>query len=397
MPYAPPNVYYASVFNGTYTKLDGVQSVSISRGKSRFQDPTPVTKCLIELIPQSTYPAAITIGQFIDIRDTNSGSSSAYFVGQITDIERTYDIPYNAGTGFAPGDRVTITVTGGTGVLGSGYGSYAFGATIDAARPFILGSMAVANVYAVTPNNIGYVHGGVAQPNPIGQNVIMPDLAPWLDTINNTLNTVQYSMDDLDLNRVFKSNGFISSVFAGVYFYPTGQTGVTLSFVDDGSTGASIYKYGQIQYASSIQTAFKQVIVTSSLADQEVTTGSAPRVGFSYSTLAATVTQAQQLGAYVLAVNSSTTPTPFTLGVNTAIQDNIGELGKLANCPIGTGVIVKFRGTTVNATVCGLSVNYYPEYANMSLNLTPSLGTPFTLDSTAFGVLDTDRLGYPSS
>lgn len=395
MPYAPPNVYYASVFNGTYTKLDGVQSVSISRGKSRFQDPTPVTKCSIELIPQSTYPAAITIGQFIDIRDTNSGSSSAYFVGQITDIERTYDIPYNASTGFAPGDRVTITVTGGTGVLGSGYGSYAFGATLDATRPFILGSMAVANVYAVTPNNIGYVHGGVAQPNPIGQNVIMPNLAPWLDTINDTLNTVQYSMDDLDLNRVFKSNGFISDVFAGVYFYPTGQTGVTLSFVDDGSTGATIYKYGQIQYASSIQTAFKQVIVTSSLADQEVTTGSRPRVGFSYSTLAATVTQAQQLGAYVLTVNSSTTPTPFTLGVNTAIQDNIGELGKLANCPIGTGVIVKFRGTTVNATVCGLSVNYYPDYANMSLNLTPSLGTPFTLDSTAFGVLNTNRLGYP--
>jgi hypothetical protein len=111
--------------------------------------------------------------------------------------------------------------------------------------------------------------------------------------------------------------------------------------------------------------------------------------------LAATVTQAQQLGDYVLTVNSSTTPTPFTIGVNTAIQDNIGELGKLANCPIGTGVIVKFRGTTVNATVCGINVNYYAEYANMSLTLSPSLGTPFTLDSAAFGILDTNRLGYP--
>jgi hypothetical protein len=113
--------------------------------------------------------------------------------------------------------------------------------------------------------------------------------------------------------------------------------------------------------------------------------------------LAATTTQAQGLGDYVLKVNSSTTPTPFTIGVTTAIQDNIGELGKLANCPIGTAITVKFRGTTVNATVCGLNVNYYPEYANMTLNLTPSLGTPFILDSTAFGVLDTNRLGYPSS
>ena len=396
MAYTAPNVYYASVFDGTYTKLDGIQSVSINRGKSRFQDPTGVTQCQIELIPQSTYPAAITIGQFIDIRDTNSGASSAYFVGQITDIERTYDIPYNAGTGFAPGDRVTITVTGGTGVLGSGYGSSGFGSTVDATYSFMTGSMQIANVYAITPANIGFNYGVFGSPVPIGENVIMPGLAPWLDTINDTLNTVQYSMDDLDLNRVFKANYFnIASVFAGVYFYPTGQTGVTLSFVDDGSTGASIYKYGLIQYASSIQTAFRQVIVTSSLADQERTTGSPPFVGFSYSTLAATTTQAQQLGDYVLTVNSSTTPTPFTIGVSTAIQDNIGELGKLANCPIGTGVIVKFRGTTVNATVCGIRANYYPDYANMTLNLTPSLGTPFTLNSTAFGILNTNRLGYP--
>lgn len=395
MPYTPPNVYYASVFDGTYTKLDGVQSVSINRGKARFQDPTPLTKCSIELIPQSTYPAAITIGQFIDIRDTNSGASSAYFVGKITDIERTYDIPYSAGTGFAPGDRVTITVTGGTGVLASGLASYNAGATVDATNPLMLGSMAVANVYAITPQNTGYVYGS-GNPVNIGQNVKMGvDVQPWLDIINDILNTIQYSADDYDLNRVFKYNGFITDVYAGVYFYPTGQTGVTLSFVDDGSTGASIYKYGLIQYASSIQTAFTQVLVTSTLAEQNRTSGSAPYVGFTYSTLAATTTQAQQLGDYVLTVNNSTTPTPFTIGVNTAIQDNIGELGKLANCPIGTGVTVKFRGTTVNATVCGLNVNYYPEYANITLNLTPSLGTPFTLDSTAFGILDTNRLGYP--
>jgi hypothetical protein len=180
-----------------------------------------------------------------------------------------------------------------------------------------------------------------------------------------------------------------------VYFYPTGQTGATLSFVDDGSTGTSIYKYGQIEYASSIQTAFSQVLVTSTLAEQNIQSGNPPYVGFTYNTLAATTTQAQQLGAYVLTVNSSKTPTPITIGVNTAIQDNIGELGKLANCPIGTGVTVKFRGSTVNATVCGIRANYYPDYANLTLSLTPSLGTPFTLNSTAFGILNTNRLGYP--
>ncbi|CAB4204699.1 hypothetical protein UFOVP1401_20, partial [uncultured Caudovirales phage] len=179
MAYAPPNVYYASAFDGTYTKLSGVQSVSINRGKARFQDPTTASQCSIEVIPQSTFPA-MTIGQFIDIRDTNSGASSAYFAGKITDIQRTYAIPYNAGTGATPADRVVITVTGGTGVLASGSGSSGYGAgiAVDATYTLMTGSMAVTQVYTTTPQNIGYDYGVFGNPIPIGQNILPPDVAP---------------------------------------------------------------------------------------------------------------------------------------------------------------------------------------------------------------------------
>ena len=344
MAYTAPNVYYASVFDGTYTKLDGVQSVSINRGKSRFQDPQTASQCTIELIPQSTFPS-MTIGQFIDIRDTNSGASSAYFVGKITDIERSYAIPYTAATNATPADRVVITVTGGTGVLASGYGQsgYGSGIVVDATYGLMTGTMYVANVYGITPQNIGYDYGVFGYPVNIGQDVLMPDVSPWLDTINKVLNTIQYSADDLDLNRTFKANySNLYTVSAGVYFYPTGQTGKSLNFVDDGTTGATSYKYAQIEYASSVQSSFSQVIVqylgfgivSGASAyfeiNTEITYGNPPYVGFSYPTAAATTTQATSLGNYVLAVNNSTTPVPFSIGTSTAQQESAAALGKLA-------------------------------------------------------------------
>lgn len=405
MAYTPPNVYYASTFNGTYTKLDGVQSVNIKRGKSRFQDPATASQCSIELIPQSTFPS-MTIGQFIDIRDSNSGSSSAYFVGKITDIDRSYAIPYNAGTGAAPGDRVTITVTGGTGVLASGSGSSGYGAgiVVDATYTLMTGSMAVTQVYTTTPQNIGYDYGVFSNPVPIGQNILPPDVAPWLDTINKVLNTIQYSADDLDLNRTFKNNPInIANVYAGVYFYPTGQTGKSISLVDDGSTGSTVYKYANIEYSSSVQSAFTQILVQYQSfgvggyknVEADRRSGDAPYVGFSYPTVAATTTQANSLGDYVLTVNNQTTPAPFSIATSTTQSEGVAALGKLAECPLGTAVTVKFRGSTVSATVSGISASYYPDRANIRLSLTPSLGTPFTLNSSAFGVLNTNRLGYP--
>lgn len=400
MPYTPPNVYYAATFDGAYTKLDGVQAVNISRGKQRFQDSVAASQCVIELIPTPTLPANITVGQFIDIRDTNNGSSPAYFVGKITDIQRQYSIPYDATTGFAPDDRLTITITGGTGVMASGYGANFPGGTTDASYAICNGTMGIANVRCVTPQNLNWDPTYTA--NPIGINIInpggdplAPELSPWLETINKVLNTIQYSIDDLDLNRTPVTNGFVNTVYFGAYCYPTGQTGKTLQFVDDGSTGANIFKYSQIEFLSSVQSAFTQVVIESTFPNVEIKTGSRPYTGFSYPTAIATQAQGTPLGQYVLTTNATTNPVPFTIGTSSAVQDGVQQLGKLAECPIGTAVILKFRGAVYYATVSAVSVNYLPDVANVYLTFTPSLGTPFTLNSTAFGVLNTNRLGFP--
>jgi hypothetical protein len=393
MAYTTPNVYYATTFDGTYTELDGVQSVLINRGKSRFQDPSTASRCTIELIPQSSFPS-MTIGQFIDIRDANNGSSSAYFVGRITDIQRTYSIPYNSSTGAAPGDRVVISVTGGTGVLAASGTTGGNISPVDATY-YLMTVPEVCRVYAITPQNIGFSWSGAPSPTPIGINVLATEAQAW-QNFNLALNTVQYSVDDFDLNRTFKTNSFgIFDIYAGVYSYPTGQTGKSISFVDDGSTGATVYKYSQVEYASSVQSAFTQIIIESTLASQDANNGNPPFVALNYQSIVATTAQATTLGNYVLAVNSSITPTPFSATTTTLQQDSAAALGKILECPIGTAVTFKFRGTTVSATVCGISANYYSDRANIRLTLSPSLGTPFTLDSSAFGVLNQNRLGYP--
>jgi hypothetical protein len=67
----------------------------------------------------------------------------------------------------------------------------------------------------------------------------------------------------------------------------------------------------------------------------------------------------------------------------------------LSNAIIGQPVSVTFRGTSATGTVIGVNSAFYPDRGNVQVYLSPSLGTPFTLDSSAFGVLDQNRLGFP--
>jgi hypothetical protein len=67
----------------------------------------------------------------------------------------------------------------------------------------------------------------------------------------------------------------------------------------------------------------------------------------------------------------------------------------LASSNIGASASIVFRGTTVTGQIQGMSAAFYPDRAGVQLYFSPSLGTPFTLDSSTNGVLDQNRLGYP--
>lgn len=384
MTYTAPTVNYtlSSLPAGTWYTLTGVQSVNISRGRQRFQDPVSQSSMVVELIPANSYTLPLAIGQSIDVRDTNDNSSVCYFSGRITDIQRSYAMPYNSSTGAAPGDRITITATGATGVIGAGQLS---GQTLT--NTYTWSSIAtVAGVQGVSWASSGY-------DNDV-KNSAQTFSGAALDCVNQLLRTSQTTIDEIVSARTSPN----------VYGITTWATGVglnTISFTDNGGAG---YKYSGLEFLSSVQNTFNWIEVNAQgVYDVVAAFGSAPFNALKYSTFSQNPTETSNLASYLwYMLSGQTQAAPFTISTNTAVSSSCMALAQwvkdgagYANAVMGQQVAVTFRGSTTYGSVVGVNAAFYPDRGNVQLFLSPSLGTPFTLDSTAFGVLDTNRLGYP--
>lgn len=382
MPYTPPTVNYSATNSGTYTSLTGVLSVSINRGRQRFQDPFPPSTCTVELIPATSYALPLAIGQFIDVRDTNSASSPCYFTGQITDVSRSYAIPYNSGTGYAPADRITITATGGVGKLGSAtLDDFSVGTTADMSfiSEYLPFSCGVRGYFDFCNIAVG---GG-------------PLSGAALPIYNQYLQTSQMFVDDVDDSRTYPE----TSIYT---FLNKGDNSLGFSYSDTGTT-----RYKALQYQSSVQNTFNYVEVQPSGLASQVTSGTAPYNSLIYSTYNKTTSDASSLSGYLYGLLSGQlTPVPFTISTDTTIASSCMDVARIAVAyaapyfftripAIGQVASVTFRGTSVNGQIQGISSNFYPDHASVQLYFSPTFGVPFTLDSSVSGVLDTNRLGYP--
>lgn len=386
MPYTTPVASYSATLNGTYTAINGIQAVLIERGRQRFQDNFPQTICSIELIPDATYTLPFAIGQFLDVRTSNSASAPAYFVGVITDVQRNYSMPYNSVTGSAPGDRITLIATGTVGSLGKN----------SLANYNVLGPLATGEVFSLA-SSVG-IYCGIIEASPVTIST-QTYTGGALDLANQLLRTSQYMIDDIDNVRVSTRGTYTSVIFS------PGQGNQAYTFSDAGTVGA--YKFTELEYLSSVETSFTQVQVEADgLAIQTASSGSAPYNTLVYDTLNASTADALSLANYVLATQSLASVTPYSITTNTNVAASCTDISKLSTTDIfsaggnkamnlGAAVTIVFRETTVLAQIQGISTAFYPDYAQVRLYLSPNLGTPFTLDSAAFGVLDSNRLGYP--
>jgi len=382
MPYTPPTVNYSATIDGTYTTLTGVQSVLIRRGRQRVADPFPQSSCVVELIPANSYALPLAIGQFIDVRPTNNALSRAFFAGRITDVERVYDMPYNSGTGAAPGDRIRITCTGGTGALATNFGTFTWAAG-DANNP----SIALQNATSVRIQAIGSTVQVSAQTVSGGA----------LDVMNTVLNTRQSVIDDSDKKR----EPGVPFRAGEVYVYNTSQA--ELGYTDYTVTSSSsMYPMKQLEFLSSAQNTFSQVNVNAAgLATQTTNSGSPPYNTLNVDSYNANTADALSLSGYLYRLNSTQLQAaPAVVTTDTTIAPTCTDVLLLSVIgpifgSIGAPTTVIFRGTTTTAVVQGVAGAFYLDYATVTTYLSPSLGTPFTLDSTVFGILDTNRLGLP--
>jgi hypothetical protein len=384
MPYTPPVVYYATTQNGTYYNLSGVQSISIGMGKQRFQDNIGVTTCTVEIIPTATFSLALAVGQAIDVRKTNGTTTPCYFQGRITDIQRIYGVPYNAGTGAAPADRMVITATGATGALGAdtaNNASWTGGRVYDALQ----------SIDITTKTNIIwgiYDDSGVQVSSGTMSN-------SYLDFVNQITRSAQLVFGEFDATRLSSNMELLIQPYGFRWTTP-------IKFSDNNTPGS--YKFKRIEYRTSAQTAFNKITVEpEGLANQTANVATGPYNTLLYKTYNSTTAAALNLAQYLLTTQTETAPTPFVISADTNGNDNVMDVAIIPNLynainppiTIGAPIQVGFRGTTVQGSIEGIYSNFYADYASLQVYISPSLGSPFVLDSTTFGVLDTNRLAYP--
>jgi hypothetical protein len=392
MPYTTPTVNYCATLDGTYTSLTGIQSVSISRGRQRFSDNFTQTSCVIELIPAATYAVPLAVGQFIDVRNANSGTSPAYFVGTITDVQRQYSIPYNTVSGVAPADRITITATGAIGAIAKNTVNFDY----------------IVNTFCADAiNQLGL--NIVVRCDPVGGQSRFPRCSSnvfydfqVLDVINQLLRTGQLFLDDIDNLRTTRVTGYGTEKSAAAT-YPQGQGATTYTFTDTGSG----FAFNDVQFLSSVQNTFTQVQVTSTglVTTQTASSGVAPYNTLVYETYSESDANALSLAGYIINMQATATAVPYSISTNTMAAPTCTNLAMLsttsvytdlsATMTLGSSVSVTFRGATSTAAIQGINTTFYLDYATVQLFLSPSLGAPFTLNSTTLGVLDTNRLGFP--
>lgn len=382
MPYTPPTVNYATTQGGTYTSLTGIQSVQINQGRSYFQDNFGVTTCTVELIPANSYATPLAIGQYLDVRPTNSAAARAFFAGQITDVRRDYEIPYNSGTGAAPADRITITAVGASGIMAA----YTF--------PTSAGTLAADNVtnqMTGVGSNAGVFWVGTISSTIQGSAISLAGQGA-LDVMNKIARTAQEFLLDYDNHR----NG--SPGIYGSQLLATSLPGSTqnVTFSDTGAI-----RYNRLSFLSSSELRFNQVNVYPDGLATQSSSGTAPFNSLDYYTNNATTGDAASLAGLLFNLfNSQTTPAPFVLSTDTAVDDTwlpIAYFGDQNGNKgyLGSAATVTFRGATVTTQIQRIAVLFTPERATLTLNLSPSLGQAFLLDSSQFGILDTNRLGYP--
>lgn len=387
MTYTAPVAAYSATLDGTYTALTGIQSVSVNRGRQRFQDNFSQTSCVIELIPANSYTLPLEVGQFIDVRDANSASSPCYFAGIITDVSRRFDMPFDSGTGAAPGDRITITATGPIGAIAAN--------TISAA--FFPGTA----IFRAA--SICFFAGVDAFPTYVGS-ILVPTIAfngGALDLVNSLLRTGQIFIDELDTKRLVTPSGF--SFF--VQLYNAGFGNRNYVFSDAGTVGA--FKFAGLEYLSSVQNAFTEIeVVAPGVATQTASVGARPFNTLVYNTNSNNAAAALDLANYVLALQDDVAITPFSVSTSTVLSPTCTTLSLInvvtfppvatatPGANLGSAVTVEFRGTTVEAQIQGINTTFYPDQARVQLYLSPSLGAPFTLNNSSFGVLDQNKLGF---
>lgn len=362
----------------TWTALTSyVINANVRVGRQQVTDRFTPDTCTIELLaPANGGPAIPPRGYYLQINGTNK-----LFNGIITDVRRDYGIPYTSATGNAPADRITITAES-TALYWCGRG-YATDVIITTAMD--LGT-AGTNVFfdGVTslnsPNYVGTAFGTFVSQNETFNGIV-------LDYFNSQAISVVGHITD---------RGFSSA--PNLYANGERLDEKYVSFTDTGSQSSATdtYFYDQIEFVASDDNSYTQVRVNynSSAAQAVSSTGSQPFGSYTTTSILENLADAQQTADVTAAILSQSTLRPFRISTTTTIVGSFDLAAQVNDYNlVGTRCDVTFRGTTYNMVIEGYQISQDLDQGRYTFYFSPALEQPLILDSTAFGILDTNTLG----
>ena len=362
----------------TWTALTSyVINANVRIGRQQVTDRFTPDICTIELLaPANSGPAIPPRGYYLQINGTNK-----LFNGIITDVRRDYGIPYTTATGAAPADRITIQAES-TALHWCGRG-FATVVSITTAMDLITAGTDVFFDGVDSLTSPSYF--GTAFDTFVSQNETFSGIV--LDYLNAQAISVVGHITD---------RGFGNA--PNLYSNGERLDEKYVNFTDTGSQSSTTdtYFYDQIQFLASDDNSYTEVRVgfNSNAAQAVSSTGAQPFASYTTTSILENLADAQQTADVTAAILSESTLRPFRLSTTTAIVGTFDMAAQVNDYNlVGTRSDVTFRGTTYNMVIEGYQISQDLDEGRYTFYFSPALEQPLILDSTAFGILDTNTLG----
>lgn len=345
------------VNTGTWVTVSNVQSLQLDKGRTKISDEFRPGVGTITGRRNDLLPADIVIGTEVRIYINAQGQQGYYLYYRVADLNLNYGtIPsldtwqMNVEDAFAYLGRNTIDVSWATGTNSA----TAFTQVCDAC-------------------NLGSYYEFAGKSTLSEQTIVTANAQDIMQTIINT------------------EQGALYADGTGLKFYARGwqSTAPNVNFTDTGA-GTLPVRYDQVTFRSMADN-YADYIIVFPRGSTEVVTGDGI-YSYNLDSYSLNSGQATNLAQYVGGVFSVQNSTPSSISMQLNEQSNINWMTAI-QAPANAQITL--RGTVYNSIIIGTSITGDPSSLRFTFNLASSDFYSFlTLDSTIYGTLDNNKLGY---
>ena len=367
----------------TFTALTNVQNISIRLGRDKQLDAYNASSAEIEIRYPTGYASPIAdlkTGTYLKIESPNYiDTSSGCFLGRIRDVRVRYGIPYSGGVGNA--DYLTISCEGFFAAV-----SRMNGASYSMATGAPQTQLTTSN--AITGTTGAYLR-------PAGTDPVMAATTvsgTWGDWYNQLLTTLN--------GRMWDTNA-LNEIKVVSPFYQNPVTEAATAVFSDTPTSAQ-YSYDLVDFTSYADNYWTQASITPlglSTVTVTATGATTPYRTYSLNSLNSTTGQATDFANYLTSLYGTQ---QFRISTISCLMEATSKNAQLdllgsqspASYP-GMRISVVFRGTTYSCIIEGVTISATPESSRYTFTLSSAEQNNYLiLDSTVYGTLDYNKLGY---